>query len=154
MLRFVLADTEQLHNKLVQMSNRICQLEDAVLQLHRQIHSLTSHEISSAPPVHPHLAPELLKIKTLQEMLDNPDIVTDLASATGKLRSEPSDSDGVAGAADRGSKPPAAGSSDYVEAFGTLVIGDDGAGWFYRRSGAQEVRSCHIETGTCSTTSN
>ena len=61
----------------------------------------------------------------------------------GKLRSEPSDSGGVAGAADRGSKPAAAGSSDYVEAFGTLVIGDDGAGQFYRRSSAQEMRSCH-----------
>jgi hypothetical protein len=132
------------------MSNRIRQLEDAVSQFHRQVHALTTNEITSTPSVHPLLTEELLRVKTLKEMLDNPDIVAEQALSSGRLRSEPSGSGtSASGATDRDPKA-AAGTSDYVEAFGTLAIGDDGAARFYGRSGGQEVSPFARKKETCS----
>ncbi|KAF7370821.1 putative transcriptional regulatory protein C1F7.11c [Mycena sanguinolenta] len=62
--RFVLADTEVLHEKIGELSNRVRQLEDGLAQSH-SLHSLQSH---------PLLTPELLKIKRPleRERLDVP----------------------------------------------------------------------------------
>ena len=56
--RFILAGAEQLHEKICELGDRIRQLEDALALLQ----SRTSKEL------HPLLAPELLKIKTSQEL--------------------------------------------------------------------------------------
>ncbi|KIM35921.1 hypothetical protein M413DRAFT_32151 [Hebeloma cylindrosporum] len=56
--RFILAGAEQLHEKIFELGDRVRQLEDA-LEL---LHSKTSKE------PHPLLAPELLRIKTSQEL--------------------------------------------------------------------------------------
>ena len=123
------------------MSNRIRILEEALAQLHRQVQTLSSTEIT-IPTIHPLLAPDLLTVKTLQEMLVNPDTVAE-TSASGSLRGEASGS-GPAGAADRDTKA-AAGTTDYVDAFGTLAIADDGAARFYGRSGGQEVSRENVQ---------
>jgi hypothetical protein len=51
--RFVLANTEALHEKIAELANRVRQLEDALAQ---------SHASSSSEP-HPLLSDDLLKIK-------------------------------------------------------------------------------------------
>ncbi|TFK23393.1 hypothetical protein FA15DRAFT_670507 [Coprinopsis marcescibilis] len=56
--RFILANTEQLHEKISQLGDRVRQLEDALQSVQSQV--------SSQP--HPLLVPELLKIKTAQEL--------------------------------------------------------------------------------------
>lgn len=56
--RFILAGAEQLHEKIFQLSDRVRQLEDALESLQSRC--------SSQP--HPLLSPELLKIKTSQEL--------------------------------------------------------------------------------------
>ncbi|EAU85818.2 hypothetical protein CC1G_05035 [Coprinopsis cinerea okayama7 len=56
--RFILANTEQLHEKIGQLSDRVRQLEDALQSLQSQV----------SPHPHPLLTPELLKIKTSQEL--------------------------------------------------------------------------------------
>ena len=56
--RFILANTEQLHEKIKDMSDRIRQLEDALQQAYSQL--------SQAP--HPLLSENLLQIKTSQEL--------------------------------------------------------------------------------------
>ncbi|KAF7309610.1 Fungal-trans domain-containing protein [Mycena indigotica] len=61
--RFVLANTEVLHEKILELSNRIRQLEDGLLDSHTQT--------SSTP--HPLLAPQLLAIKRPLER-DRPDM--------------------------------------------------------------------------------
>jgi hypothetical protein len=53
--RFILANTEQLHDKIVELSERVRQLEDALGDL-------------ASDASHPLLAPELLKIKTFQDL--------------------------------------------------------------------------------------
>ncbi|KAJ6485930.1 fungal-specific transcription factor domain-containing protein [Mycena sanguinolenta] len=62
--RFVLADTEVLHDKIGELANRVRQLEDGLAQSH-SLHSLQAH---------PLLTPELLKIKRPleRERLDVP----------------------------------------------------------------------------------
>jgi hypothetical protein len=101
----VLADTEKLHTKISQMSDRIRQLEDALAIL---------QSTQSADP-HPLLDRELLKIKSSIE----------LHSA-------------VEGEHD-GSQQEEAEESQYIDAFGTLAIRDDGAATFYGRSAGSEV---------------
>ncbi|TDL27742.1 hypothetical protein BD410DRAFT_327726 [Rickenella mellea] len=108
--RFVLADTERLHRKLSEMSDRIRQLEDALSTLHSKL--------SRDADCHPLLQSDLLGIKTLQEVHANPDI----ASRTPKTAMRTS----------------AAGSNDYIDAFGTLAIRNDGAETFYGRSAGSE----------------
>ncbi len=57
--RFILADTEQLHSKIAEMSHRIRQLEDA----------LAIFQSTSSDDRHPLLSDELLKIKFGSESL-------------------------------------------------------------------------------------
>lgn len=102
--RFVLADTEHLHKKVSEMSNRIRSLEEAL--------SILQSLVSTHP--HPLLQEELLGIKTLRDIHANPDI------------------------AYREQKPSNL-NSDYIDAFGTLAIRDDGASKFYGRSAGSEV---------------
>ncbi|CAA7269113.1 unnamed protein product [Cyclocybe aegerita] len=56
--RFILANTEQLHEKIFELSERVRQLEDAL--------EFLQSRCSNQP--HPLLAPDLLKIKTSQEL--------------------------------------------------------------------------------------
>ncbi|KAJ2931854.1 hypothetical protein H1R20_g5236, partial [Candolleomyces eurysporus] len=60
--RFILANTEQLHEKIAQLSERVRQLEDGL--------QTVQSRVSNQP--HPLLAPELLKIKTSQELYGGP----------------------------------------------------------------------------------
>ncbi|KAG6889881.1 hypothetical protein C0995_013855 [Termitomyces sp. Mi166 len=59
--RFILANTEQLHEKIGVLSDRVRQLEDALQTLHA---------------THPLLAPELLQIKTSQDLYITPQAQT------------------------------------------------------------------------------
>ncbi|OAX37130.1 hypothetical protein K503DRAFT_771795 [Rhizopogon vinicolor AM-OR11-026] len=104
--RFVLADTEKLHQKIAQMSDRIRQLEDALAILQ-----------SSATPSeqHPLLHRDLLDIKSIIDLHAAVDEET-----AGKSNFEV-DAD-----------------SQYIEAFGTLAIRDDGAATFYGPSAGSE----------------
>jgi hypothetical protein len=63
--RFILADTEQLHEKIYEMSNRIRQLEDALAILQS---SVTDQR-------HPLLSDELIKVKFGSESINARDIV-------------------------------------------------------------------------------
>lgn len=74
--RFILANTEQLHEKIAQLSERVRQLEDGLQSVQSQV--------SNHP--HPLLTPELLKIKTSQELYGGPQ-----ASAVTPGTSTPSD---------------------------------------------------------------
>lgn len=56
--RFILANTEQLHDKISELSDRVRQLEEALEQVQAQCSNQR----------HPLLAPDLLKIKTSQEL--------------------------------------------------------------------------------------
>lgn len=108
--RFVLADTEKLHQKIGQMSDRIRQLEDALFVLQS---SLTSE-------THPLLTRDLLQIKS------SIDLHSAVDSQDGTV--EPEDID----------------ESQYIDSFGTLAIGDDGAATFYGRSAGSEVSTLDI----------
>ncbi|KAJ7031566.1 hypothetical protein C8F04DRAFT_959994 [Mycena alexandri] len=114
--RFVLADTEKLHTKIATMSDRIRHLEDALAVL--------QSTVTSEP--HPLLDRELLKIKSSIE----------LHSAVEGEEGFPTNGGGA---------PDGNGESDdfddYIDAFGTLAIREDGAATFYGRSAGSEVRS-------------
>ena len=56
--RFILAGAEQLHDKIFELSDRVRQLEDAL--------EVLQSSVSTQP--HPLLAPDLLKIKTSQDL--------------------------------------------------------------------------------------
>lgn len=56
--RFILANTEQLHDKILELSERVRQLEDALGEMQSNCSTLP----------HPLLTPELLKIKTFQDL--------------------------------------------------------------------------------------
>lgn len=104
---FVLADTEKLHEKILLMSDRIRQLEDAVTVL----------QLSVAPrEPHPLLRRDLLEVKSIIDL--------HVAVDEDKIRkiTEPADDE-----------------SQYIEAFGTLALRDDGAATFYGRSAGSEV---------------
>ncbi|KAF9005439.1 hypothetical protein BDQ17DRAFT_1399143 [Cyathus striatus] len=60
--RFILANTEQLHEKIFELSDRVRQLEEALQTL----------QSSCSNQPHPLLAPELLRIKTSQELYGMP----------------------------------------------------------------------------------
>ncbi|KAK1236247.1 hypothetical protein PQX77_000509 [Marasmius sp. AFHP31] len=106
--RFVLADTEKLHEKIARMSDRIRLLEDALTILHTS---------TGAADSHPLLDRESLKIKSIIE----------LHAAVSSSQPE-------------GQEQPQEESEDsqYIDAFGTLAIRDDGAATFYGRSAGQE----------------
>jgi len=112
--RFVLADTEKLHQKIAQMSDRIRQLEDSLAILQ----STLSNES------HPLLARDLLKIKSSIE----------LHAAVGQ------DTFPAPGSSQAGLQSRAEDESEStIDAFGTLAIRDDGAATFYGRSAGSEV---------------
>ncbi|KAG6844716.1 hypothetical protein H0H87_004439 [Tephrocybe sp. NHM501043] len=67
--RFILANTEQLHEKITVLSDRVRDLEDALQALQAQ-HS---------PQPHPLLAPDLLRIKTSQDLYITPQAQTYLS---------------------------------------------------------------------------
>lgn len=101
----MLADTEKLHKKIAQMSDRIRQLEDALAILQ----STLTHD------PHPLLHRDLLKIKSSIELH---------SAVEGEDGSVASDE---------------VEESQYIDAFGTLAIRDDGAATFYGRSAGSEV---------------
>ncbi|KAK0469060.1 uncharacterized protein EV420DRAFT_1492278 [Desarmillaria tabescens] len=103
--RFVLADTEKLHQKIAHMSDRIRQLEDALMIL--------QSTVTTEP--HPLLDRDLLKIKSSIELH-----AAIQESGNNAAQAEESD------------------DSQYIDAFGTLAIRDDGAATFYGRSAGQE----------------
>ncbi|KAG6860918.1 hypothetical protein C0995_006042 [Termitomyces sp. Mi166 len=106
--RFVLADTEKLHQKIAVMSDRIRQLEDALAIL----------QSTQTRDPHPLLSRELLKIKSIIELHAAGETVDDASS----YRNEEEDVE----------------ESQTIDAFGTLAIRDDGAATFYGRSAGQE----------------
>jgi hypothetical protein len=111
----VLADTEKLHRKIADMSDRIRQLEDAL--------AILQSTLTREP--HPLLQRDLLKIKSSIELHSAVD------DDAGKDRSEETE------------------ESQYIDAFGTLAIRDDGAATFYGRSAGSEVRLISIHTHGC-----
>ncbi|KAF9269469.1 hypothetical protein L218DRAFT_1072308 [Marasmius fiardii PR-910] len=106
--RFVLADTEKLHEKISQMSDRIRLLEDALTILHNS---------SGATDPHPLLDRDSLKIKSIIEL--HAAVNQNQAESSPPLQEEQEE-------------------SQYIDAFGTLAIRDDGAATFYGRSAGQE----------------
>ncbi|PPQ92184.1 hypothetical protein CVT25_008958 [Psilocybe cyanescens] len=110
--RFVLADTETLHQKIAHMSDRIRQLEDALAILQSTV-------AGPGGEPHPLLHRDLLKIKSSIE----------LHSASGTGGEEPV----VEGVEDDDDA-----NAEYIDAFGTLAIRDDGAATFYGRSAGSE----------------
>lgn len=107
--RFVLADTEKLHDKINTMSDRIRQLEDALSLLQSTI----SHE------QHPLLQKDLLQIKSILELHGA------FNGDSGKSKTQKQEEEIDA-------------ESQYIDAFGTLAIRDDGATTFYGRSAGSE----------------
>jgi hypothetical protein len=104
--RFVLADTETLHQKIAQMSDRIRQLEDGLAILQSSTTPGEQHEL---------LHRDLLDIKSIIDLHAAVDEET-----AGKSRQVDHE-------------------SQYIEAFGTLAIRDDGAATFYGPSAGSEV---------------
>ena len=58
-LRFILAGAEQLHDKIFELGDRVRQLEEALDEVYQELYVGKNH---------PLLAPDLLKIKTSQEL--------------------------------------------------------------------------------------
>ena len=58
-LRFILAGAEQLHDKIFELGDRVRQLEEALEKLYQETY---------VGKTHPLLAPDLLKVKTSQEL--------------------------------------------------------------------------------------
>ncbi|KAF8557495.1 hypothetical protein OG21DRAFT_1407050 [Imleria badia] len=104
--RFVLADTEKLHDKILLMSDRIRRLEDAL--------ALLQSSVAPREP-HPLLRRDLLEVKSIIDL--HVAIDEDKTRKTTEL----ADVD-----------------SQYIEAFGTLALRDDGAATFYGRSAGSE----------------
>lgn len=104
----MLADTEKLHEKILLMSDRIRQLEDALTVL--------QSDVTPGEP-HPLLRRDLLEVKSVIDL--------HVAVDEDKIRKA---------AADRTDD-----DSQYIEAFGTLALRDDGAATFYGRSAGSEV---------------
>ncbi|KAJ7777955.1 fungal-specific transcription factor domain-containing protein [Mycena maculata] len=111
--RFVLADTEKLHSKIATMSDRIRLLEDAL--------AILQSTVTSEP--HPLLNRELLKIKSSIE----------LHSA---VEGEEGNVNLSLGGGDGGTETEEC--EEYIDAFGTLAIREDGAATFYGRSAGSE----------------
>ncbi|EED79379.1 predicted protein [Postia placenta Mad-698-R] len=107
--RFILADTDRLHRKIAEMSDRIRQLEDALAIL----------QSSVTRDLHPLLAHDLLKIKSGLEL-----------HSAAHLQGRAAHSDDAGEQGDE--------ESQYIDAFGTLAVRDDGAAMFYGRSAGSE----------------
>ena len=115
--RFILADTDRLHRKIAEMSDRIRQLEDGLAIL----------QSSATREPHPLLANGLLKIKSGLELHS--------ASELGATELQRERSGGEVPSVEEEEE------STYIDAFGTLAVRDDGAATFYGRSAGSEV-SC------------
>ena len=114
--RFVLADTEKLHQKIAKMSDRIRLLEDALAILQSTV-------TGPGGEPHPLLHRDLLTIKSSIELHS--------ATQTGEDSVDPDQVE--------------VDDEQYIDAFGTLAIHDDGAATFYGRSAGSEVSlSCII----------
>ncbi|KAI0816939.1 fungal-specific transcription factor domain-containing protein [Trametes gibbosa] len=110
--RFILADTDRLHRKIAEMSDRIRQLEDGL--------AILQSSVTREP--HPLLDPDLVKIKSGLE----------LHSATRAAGG--SAGGGIEAYEDAEEEEEA----QYIDAFGTLAMRDDGAATFYGRSAGSE----------------
>jgi hypothetical protein len=108
--RFVLANTEKLHDKIIAMSDRIRQLEDALSHLQSTV----------ARESHPLMAKDLLEIKSIIELHGA------FEGDIDKTKTEKPDAEVDT-------------ESQYIDAFGTMAIRDDGATTFYGRSAGSEV---------------
>ncbi|KAI0672081.1 fungal-specific transcription factor domain-containing protein [Trametes maxima] len=111
--RFILADTDRLHRKIAEMSDRIRQLEDGL--------AILQSSVTRDP--HPLLSQDLLKIKSGLELHS----ATRLASGSGGggiEAQEPEEEEEE--------------EAQYIDAFGTLAVRDDGAATFYGRSAGSE----------------
>lgn len=118
----MLADTERLHQKISEMSDRIRQLEDALATL--------QSSLSSEP--HPLLTRDLMNIKSSIEL--HAAIEEDAKAQLARFE------------ADGGTSTAGDGDGENViDAFGTLAISNDGASMFYGRSAGSEV-SKHLRT--------
>lgn len=70
--RFILANTEQLHDKVHEMSDRIRQLEDALQIL----------QCRSSPDPHPLLSPDLLSVKSTMGLYGGTQVGTESTSSS------------------------------------------------------------------------
>ncbi|KAJ6588531.1 fungal-specific transcription factor domain-containing protein [Mycena capillaripes] len=111
--RFVLADTEKLHTKIATMSDRIRHLEDAL--------AILQSTVTNEP--HPLLDRELLKIKSSIELH---------SAVEGEENFNPNGGGGADGGGENEDL------DEYIDAFGTLAIREDGAATFYGRSAGSE----------------
>lgn len=82
--RFILANTEQLHEKITQLSDRVRELEDALGVLHRE----RAGESRKQEP-HPLLSPEKLQVKTSQDLYGIPQDRQQPQPVTGPSRPAP-----------------------------------------------------------------
>lgn len=113
--RFVLADTEKLHSKIGNMSDRIRQLEDALAIL----------QTSVAPgETHPLLDRDLLRVKS---SLDLHSAVETHEDQHGSLLDTVAEEEGDT-------------EAQTLDGFGTLAVSEDGGSTFYGRSAGSEVR--------------
>ncbi|KAI1786226.1 fungal-specific transcription factor domain-containing protein [Ganoderma leucocontextum] len=113
--RFILADTDRLHRKIAEMSDRIRQLEDGLAIL----------QSSVTRELHPLLAGDLLKIKSGLELHSASEL-----GASELLRERSGGGEGAIADEEE--------ESTYIDAFGTLAVRDDGAATFYGRSAGSE----------------
>ena len=125
--RFVLADTEKLHQKISEMSDRIRQLEDAL--------AIFQSSVSSEP--HPLLSRDLMKIKSSIEL--HAAIEEESKAQNGGIIRSKVDGETSRAGEEEG--------ETVIDAFGTLAIRDDGAATFYGRSAGSEV-STASQNGT------
>jgi hypothetical protein len=114
--RFILASTDQLHNKISEMSARIRQLEDA----------LAIVQAAVSDQRHPLLDDELLKIKFGSEVLGMPD----------SSRRKDSEGTSVPGGGGGVGSPPV---DRTIDAFGTLTMSDAGEVKYFGRSAGSET---------------
>ncbi|EMD30510.1 hypothetical protein CERSUDRAFT_145919, partial [Gelatoporia subvermispora B] len=106
--RFILADTDRLHRKIAEMSDRIRHLEDALAML--------QSSVTREP--HPLLSRELLAVKSGLELHSAAMRKADYTSAEDPGGDEEEEQG--------------------IDAFGTLAVRDDGAATFYGRSAGSE----------------
>ncbi|TBU21266.1 hypothetical protein BD311DRAFT_812472 [Dichomitus squalens] len=132
--RFILADTDRLHRKIAEMSDRIRQLEDGL--------AILQSSVTREP--HPLLANDLLKIKSGLELH---------AASELELQRE---REGLSGTGRGGGGGGGGGEEEeeeepaYIDAFGTLAVRDDGAATFYGRSAGSEDDKPQLSMSTLS----
>ncbi|KAH9846704.1 hypothetical protein C2E23DRAFT_872217 [Lenzites betulinus] len=127
--RFILADTDRLHRKIAEMSDRIRQLEDGL--------AILQSSVTREP--HPLLNPDLMKIKSGLE----------LHSA---MRAAGGSGGGGMEAYEETEEEEE--EVQYIDAFGTLAVRDDGAATFYGRSAGSEDEKPHLTLSTLASSSS